>query len=416
MEEKNNILEEVNAQPNVEETTQETNQQDPGDENTISEEPIKEDVTKVEIPNWGNIDNESITKVDLSNPINPESNETEEGDADDSGVVTSTEGADATQEQEEVQPQTETQNVEELEAEIRHEDKVDEVASEASAAIEKSMEQGTPLPENIQKLVDFIEETGGTLDEYVTLNKDYAEVSDVVVLKEYYKATKPHLTDEEIAFIMEDQFSYDEEYGDAKDIQRKKLALKEQVAEARNHLDGLKSKYYEEIKSGSRLTGEQKEAVDFFKQHNEDSKANQEVAQDQHDIFIEKTNNVFNQDFEGFEYNVGDKIYRYNVKDAGSVKETQSDINNFIGKFLDKNNNIEDAAGYHKSLFTAMNSDAVAKHFYDQGKADALKDSIKSGKNIDMSPRSVHEDVKSTGGLQFKPLNTSDGFSFKIKK
>tara|TARA_B100001250_G_scaffold166879_1_gene143650 strand:+ start:4445 stop:5680 length:1236 start_codon:yes stop_codon:yes gene_type:complete len=411
MEENKNVLEEVKTDQVVEETTEQ-----PVAEETKKEEPVAENVTKVTIPSFGEVGDEpEVTKIDLSKPLNQEENEVKEDNINNDGVVAESENAEPTQEQEEVQPEVEAQE-EEIKKEIEHDEKVEEVASVAEKAIEESMETGNPLPENIQKLVDFMEETGGSLDEYVTLNKDYTDVPDVVVLREYYKATKPHLSDEEINFLMEDQFSFDEEYGEEKENKRKKLALKEQVAEARNHLDGLKSKYYEDIKSGSKLTSEQKEAVDFFNKHNESSKANQEIAKVQQDVFVEKTNNVFDQGFEGFEYNVGDKTYRYNVRDIKGVKETQSDISNFIGKFLDKNNNLEDAAGYHKSLFTAMNADAIAKHFYDQGQADALRDSIKSGKNIDMTGRSTHEDTKPTGGMTFKPLNTSDGFSFKIKK
>ena len=397
-EENENVMEEITQNKPVEEATEqvveETNQ--PVEENNA-------EVTKVSIPSFGDI-NPSVTKIDLSTPTNQEENETKEDNANDGGVVASTENADAPQKQEEVLPDEETQ------------EKVEEVVEIAEEAIAKSEETGDPLPENIQKLVDFMGETGGSVEEYVTLNKDYSEVDDAVVLREYYSATKPHLTSEEINFLMEDQFSYDDEYAEESESKRKKLALKEQVAEARNHLDGLKSKYYEDIKSGSKLSKEQKEAVDFFDKYKNESKSGKEIAQRQHEIFQKKTDDVFSQSFEGFEYNVGDKVYRYKVKDAGGVKETQSDISNFIGKFLDKNNNLEDAGGYHKALFTAMNADSMAKHFYNQGKADALKDSIKSGKNIDMAPRQTHQDAQDTGGFKFKAMDMNDGNTFKIKR
>jgi hypothetical protein len=214
---------------------------------------------------------------------------------------------------------------------------------------------------------------------------------------------------------MEDTFSYDEESDDEREIRRKKLALKEQVASARSHLDGQKSKYYEEIKAGSKLTSEQQKAVDFFNRYNKESEETKKVAEKQTRTFLNKTNNVFNDKFNGFEYNVGDKKYRFNVNNANEVKDTQSDINNFVKKFLNENNEMSDAAGYHKGLYTAMNADAIAKHFYEQGKADAMKDSIAKSKNVSMKPRQAHGEYEA-GGIKVKVLgdNSSD-FKFKIK-
>ena len=216
---------------------------------------------------------------------------------------------------------------------------------------------------------------------------------------------------------MEDTFSYDEEVDDERDIRRKKLALKEQVASAKSHLDGQKSKYYEEIKAGSRLTPEQQKAVDFFNRYNKESEATEKAVKTNSNIFTQKTNQVFNDKFKGFEYNVGDKKYRFNVKDTSEVKATQSDINNFTKKFLDKNNMLKDAKGYHKSIFTAMNSDAIANHFYEQGKADALKESVAKSKNISMDPRQQHSGEINTGGVKVKVLgDNSNDFKFKIKQ
>ena len=213
---------------------------------------------------------------------------------------------------------------------------------------------------------------------------------------------------------MEDTFSYDEDVDEEKDIRRKKLALKEQVASARAHLEGQKSRYYEDIKAGSKLTPEQQKAIDFFNRYNKESEAKKETVKKNSQIFTQKTNQVFNDKFKGFEYNVGDKKYRFNVNNAEEVKTTQSDINNFTKKFLDKNSTLSDAKGYHKSLFTAMNADAVAKHFYEQGKADALKDSVTKSKNIDMSPRQSHGVVEANG-IKVKVLDNSSDFKFKIK-
>ena len=285
---------------------------------------------------------------------------------------------------------------------------------EAPVAPEQPVELPT-LPENIQKLVDFMEETGGDLNDYVQLNQNYDELDNLTALETYYKKTKPHLSDEEVQFMMDDQFAYNEEVDEERDIKRKKLAMKEQVAEAKSYLDSLKSKYYEDIKAGGKLTKEQQEAIDFFSKYNEELEANQKIIDAQVETFNNKTDNVFNDNFKGFEYNVGDKKFRFNVNNVDKVKETQSDINNFVKKFLNKENVMEDAAGYHKSLFTAMNPDAVAKHFYEQGRADALKDSIAKSKNIDMSPRQGHSSQE-IGGVKVRALgDDSASFKFKIK-
>ena len=285
---------------------------------------------------------------------------------------------------------------------------------EAPVAPEQPVELPT-LPENIQKLVDFMEETGGDLNDYVQLNQNYDELDNLTALETYYKKTKPHLSDEEVQFMMDDQFAYNEEVDEERDIKRKKLAMKEQVAEAKSYLDSLKSKYYEDIKAGGKLTKEQQEAIEFFSKYNEELEANQKIIDAQVETFNNKTDNVFNDKFKGFEYNVGDKKFRFNVNNVDKVKETQSDINNFVKKFLNKENVMEDAAGYHKSLFTAMNPDAVAKHFYEQGRADALKDSIAKSKNIDMSPRQGHSSQE-IGGIKVRALgDDAASFKFKIK-
>ena len=360
---------------------------------------------------------ETITKIDLNKPEKPEENEVKEDNANDSGVVAESENADAPQKQEEIQPEAETQEAPVLEeiTEDSTEEEVAEVEEEIEEAIAEAEATGKPLPENIQKLVDFMEETGGDLSDYVKLNQDYSKLDDQNLLYEYYKQTKPHLNNEEINFLMEDSFSYDEEVDEDRDIRRKKLALKEQVANARAHLDGQKSKYYEEIKAGSKLTQEQQKAVDFFNRYNKESEATQKTVKKNSDIFTQKTNQVFNDKFKGFEYNVGDKKYRFNVNNAEEVKNTQSDISNFTKKFLDKNSALTDAKGYHKSLYTAMNADAVAKHFYEQGKADAMKNSVAKAKNVNMNPRQSHGQIEA-GGLKFKVLgDDSSDFKFKIK-
>jgi hypothetical protein len=300
--------------------------------------------------------------------------------------------------------------------EVVQEQAIEKVEEQVQEAIEEAVETGEPLPENIQKVVDFINETGGSLEDYVKLNQDFTSYDDKSLLVEYYKQTKPHLNRDEIDFLMEDNFKYNEEVDEEIDIKRKKLALKEQVASAKSHLDGLKSKYYEEVKAGSRLAPEQQKAVDFFSRYNKELEETNKTQGLQQKVFQDKTKEVFNDQFKGFEYKVGEKKYRFNVKDAAKVKDTQSDINNFVKKFLNEKNEMSDASGYHKSLFTAMNPDLVAQHFYEQGKADAVKTSMAKSKNIDMDPRSTHEKAPNPNGFTVKAVdNSSNDFKFKIK-
>ena len=382
----------------------------------VVEETTQETTKQVEETKKPNVNENGDYVVNLDKPIE---NETTENTNDQAGVVEDVKSEDTgtAQKQEEVQQETETQEAPVLE-EITEEstgEEVAEVEEKIEEAVAEAEATGKPLPENIQKLVDFMEETGGDISDYVKLNQDYNKLSDTEVLLEYYKQTKPHLNNEEINFLMEDSFSYNEDEDEEIDIKRKKLALKEQVASARSHLDGQKSKYYEEIKAGSKLTKEQQKAVDFFNRYNKESEATKKAVDANSKIFEQKTNNLFNNKFKGFEYNIGDKKFRFNVKDVESVKKTQSDSNNFMAKFVDKNFALTDAKGYHKSLFTAMNADAVANHFYEQGKADALKESIAKSKNISMDPRKSQGTIEA-GGIKVKVLgdNSSD-FKFKIK-
>ena len=389
----------------------------------VVEKTAEDNVVKVDLSKKETKEDDNVIKVDLSKPPTPKEDEVteevKEDNADDSGVVELVEDADTTEKQKEVQPEAETQEEQPALEEITEEEvqeQTEELAEEVQEAIEEAQETGKAIPENLQKVVDFMEETGGTLEDYVRLNQDFSSYDDMTILREYYKQTKSHLTDDEINFLIEDSFSYDEEEDEEREIKKKKIALKEQVANAKSHLDGQKSKYYEEVKAGSKLTSEQQKAVNFFNRYNKESEENKKIADKQTNTFKLKTQQVFNDKFKGFEYNVGDKKYRFNVKNAGEVKETQSDINNFVKKFLNENNEMSDAKGYHKSLFTAMNPDAIAKHFYDQGKADAMKESVAKAKNVSMDPRQAFSN-DNTSGPKVRVLNddTSSTFKFKIK-
>ena len=376
------------------------------------------------------IENETITKVDLSKPPKEETDAVQEPETNASDVTIGksenskdsekvVEEVRDTKENEDTVQNEETPVLEEV-TEEKVGEQVEEIAEEASEAIKENLETGEPLPENIQKLMDFMEETGGDLNDYVNLNRDVEKMDDSDVLDEYYRTTKSHLSPEERNFLLQDSYGYDEDEDDAKEIKKKKIALKEQVAEARAHLDGQKSKYYEEIKAGSKLTQEQQEAINFFNRYNKESEEQKKLSETSKLKFQQKTNNVFNENFKGFDFKVGEKKFRFNVKDTNKVKETQSDINNFVNKFVGEDKStIEDAAGYHKSLFTAMNADVIAKHFYEQGKADATKARVAKDKNINTEPRKTHGETN-VGGVKYKVLgDTSSDVknrSFKIKK
>ena len=371
----------------VEETTGENTEQ-PVEE--VAEEPIDE--SKFE-----SAGDDSVLKVDLNNPPKTKKEDN----------VTKVNVGE--------KPVEEVVNEEQPVMEEVTEEEVKEVQETVEEAIAESESTGAPLPEGVQKLVKFMDETGGDLNDYVKLNREVKDMDDSDVLDEYYRNKKSHLTPEERSFLLEDNFGFDEDVDDDKTIRKKKIALKEQVAEARSYLDGQKSKYYEEIKAGSKLTQEQQKAVDFFNRYNKESEASKKVVDSNSKIFEQKTNNLFSNQFKGFEYNVGEKKFRFNVKDVDNVKQSQSDINNFTAKFVDKNSALTDAKGYHKSLFTAMNPDAVANHFYEQGKADAIKNSIAKSKNVSMDPRESHKTV-SIDGVKAKVLgNSSSDFKFKIK-
>ena len=374
-----------------------------------TEKVVQEQVDNVTKVNLNKTEESNVTKVDLSKPPS------EEVVAEESPVEEIVEEV-VEEVVEEKQPETEVETLvlEEITDEEVQEE-VEELTEQVEEAVAEAEATGKPIPENIQKLMEFMEDTGGDLEDYVKLNQDFSELDNNSILKEYYKQTKPHLDSEEIDFLMEDTFSFDEELDEERDVRRKKLALKEQVAQAKQHLDGAKSKYYEDIKSGSKLTGEQQKAIDFFNRYKTESKEQEEVAGKQKSTFLNKTNKLFNKEFKGFEYNVGEKKFRFNVKDSDTVKDTQSDINNFVKKFLNKNNEMEDAKGYHKSMYTAMNPDKIANHFYEQGKADALKNSVAKSKNISMDPRQSHGVVEA-GGIKVRALGeSSNDYKFKIK-
>ena len=268
------------------------------------------------------------------------------------------------------------------------------------------------LPENIEKLAKFMNDTGGTIEDYVRLNADYSNVSDEALLKEYYKKNKPYLTADEIELQLEDKFSYDESYDEEKEIRRKKLAIKEEVAKAKGFLENLKSEYYEEIKLRPGATQEQQKAMDFFNRYNKE----QEIAKQQHEAFKSTTKQMFTNEFKGFEFNVGEKKFRYGINNPSEVADAQSNISNWVKTFLNEDGSVKDHRSYHKAMYAARNADTIAKHFYEQGKADAIKNINAKSKNIGGEARQSAPSDVFINGLKVKAVNGVDSSKLKIKK
>jgi len=286
-----------------------------------------------------------------------------------------------------------------------------EEVREVKEALRDEKVLGKALPENIEKLVSFMEDTGGSIEDYTRLNADYSSVDENTLLKEYYKKTKPHLDEEEIGFIMEDNFDYDEDLDETRDVRKKKLAKKEEIAKAKNFLEETKKKYYDEIKLRPGVTQDQQKAMDFFNRYNKQ----QEVIEQQHARFKESTKELFSDNFEGFDIKVGEKSYKYNIQNRDKVAENQSNINNLVGKFLDSDGNISDSRGYHKAMYAADNVDKIASHFYEQGKADAVKEVVNKSKNLSESQaRSTQGDVF-INGMKVKAISGADSTKLKIK-
>lgn len=287
-----------------------------------------------------------------------------------------------------------------------------ELEAEAVEAVAVAENTGKPLPENIGKLISFMEETGGTVEDYVRLNADYSNVNNEVLLKEYYKKTRPHLNEDEIDFLMDDRFAYDEDEDDERDIRKKKLAFKEEVAKAKGFLEDLKTKYYEEVKLRPSINKDQQKAMDFFNRYQKE----QETVETQHSKFKNDTKNFFSQEFKGFDFKVGEKSFRYGIQNTDVVADKQSNITNLIKRFLNDKGEVTDLQGYHKAMYAAENVDTLASHFYEQGKADAVKEITARSNNITTTPRQTASGEIFVNGFKVRAVNGVDSSKLKIKK
>jgi len=383
---------------------------------------VAEKETKVLKKIGADTGDEAVTKVDLRQPLKEESDAVQEQSTDES-VLRGSGTDEKTGEETEVELQEVQQEENELaleeviEEETKEEPKKEpqEELKEEEVVPQTEVQNEINIPDNIHDLVQFMNETGGTVEDFVNLNKDYTSYDTDAIIKEYYNKTKPHLDTEEVNFLIEDRFSYDEEIDDPREIKRKQVAYKEQVAEAKEYLEGQKNKYYKEVKINGNLSREQQKAVDFFNRYNTEQ---QEIARQQTqatDQFKAKTNQVFNQEFKGFDFKINDKKFRYNLKDVENVKNTQMDIMNIVGSYLDDNNKLSDGYGYHKALFAAKNADNIANHFYQLGKTEAIKEISTESKNINMDPRQVNSGTVESGGVKVRAISGDDSSKLRIK-
>ena len=297
---------------------------------------------------------------------------------------------------------------------------IKEVIKEETKKVEQKLKEavrdekvaGKQLPESIDKLVSFMQDTGGSVEDYVVLNKDYSKYDDKLLVKEYYKNTRPHLNSEEVSFLMEDNFTYDEEVDEERFVRKQKLAYKEEVAKAKNFLEQMKGKYYDEIKLRPSVTNEQKKAMDFLQRYNEEQST---IAQ-KRDEFVSSTKDFFQNKFEGFNFEVGEKKFKYKVSNPTDTADNQADVSKFIQKFTAEDGSIKDLDGYHKAMYAARNADRLAQHFYEQGKADATKDIVAKSKNINSDPRPVNTGETLPNGWKVRAISGVDSSKLKIKK
>jgi len=269
------------------------------------------------------------------------------------------------------------------------------------------------LPENIDKLVKFMDETGGSVEDYVNLNKDVSKMDNTTLLREYYKSTKPHLDADDVDFLFNKNFAYDEEADEPSDVKAKQLAFKEELYNAQNYFNSAKEKYYADLKlrKQENISPEYIEAMEYYKSSQQQSEEYNNLQKQ----FIEKTNNVFNDNFKGFDFKVGENKYRFKVDNTEKVKQYQSDISNFVNEFLGKDGAVADAPGYHKALFSATNADKIANHFYEQGRADAIKNAAKQAKNINMDPRVDNTTIETNQGDKIRVVSGNSSDKLRIK-
>lgn len=280
-----------------------------------------------------------------------------------------------------------------------------------------SKRKDTPdLPEEIVNYLNYKKETGRGLDDFMRLTKDVDGMNEDQLLFEFWKQQKPHLDSDDVDFELSERFSYDEDADDASDVRKRKIAKKEELAKAKEYFNKLKETYKTKVESTKDfIPAEELEDFNAYKNNKTESQQSQTEATKRSEYFSEKTNELFNEKFEGFEFKLNDKSLKYKPADSIKLKESQSDLNNFVTKHLNEDGYLKDAASYHKSLSLAMNPDSFAKFFYEQGKSDAVNDITKESKNIDMNGIRNATQSASSGGFKVTSVSSGSGSGLRIK-
>ncbi len=258
----------------------------------------------------------------------------------------------------------------------------------------------TELPEEVEKYLAYKKETNRGLEDFISLQSDIDSLNEGELMREYYRQTKQGLDDKDIEQLIDLNFGYNEG-ADETVVNTKKLELKEELYKAKQFLQEQKGKYKTKLESSqSSLPEETKEAVEFFQLYKEKQIEQAKRSESVRQTFEEKTSRLFNDDFKGFEFNLGEEKVVFKPKDVSETRSKQSDLNNFIAKHTDEKGVLLDAKKYHTALSMAMNPEAYAKFFYEQGKASAIDKVVADGKNIDMNVRSNVTSDK--GGPKFR--------------
>jgi len=276
-------------------------------------------------------------------------------------------------------------------------------------------EEATELPEDVSSYLKYKKETGRGIKDFIKLNEEIDDSDPQSLLAQYYAQTESDLDSEDVQFMIDERFSYDEDLDDESDVKRKKLAIKKELAKAKKFFEEEREKYRAPLESsGMATSAEDQEASKAYKEYMAQAQSVQEENQKRYEWFQQKTSEVFGDGFKGFEFAVNDKTLVYSPAEAAELKKSQSDIMNFIGKFANEDGLIEDAKGYHKALAVAMNPERFAKFFYEQGMSAAVDDVTRKSKNINMDIRQSPQNI-SKGGMNVKSLSNDSGRGLKIR-
>ena len=362
------------------------------------------------------LQDDGVYKVNLDKPLNTEENAIQERETTKVSMDVPSKDSKEVDSEVRIEPSEKETKKEEVAVNdvpdsplqlVEDEEKTKEIEEPIALEEEKIPDvEGKVLPENIDKLVNFMEETGGSVEDYVSLNRDVSKMDNVTLLREFYKNTKPHLDADDVEFLLNKNFAFDGEADDPQEVKAKQLAFKEELFNAQKHFKSSKEKYYADLKLRKQndIPPEQREAIEHYDSYKQ-QKAESEVKIER---FKQQTDKVFNKDFKGFDFKVGENKYRYKVDNPQKVKEFQYSINNWIETHLDNNGNVKDVPGYHKSLFAAQNADKIAGHFYEQGRADAIRESAKKAKNINMDPRKDNASMPKTNTSGIRAISNDD--------